>query len=250
MSDPIRPARVVLRVSDVDQSLAFYRDVVGLTPDGATLRAPGGEVLVDLRQAQRAGQVTEQATGLFHTAFLHPTRAALGATLRRVARAGVQLTGASHHLVSEALYCRDPDGHGIELYRDLPREEWPAPDPGERVKMDSIPLDVASLLDEDEITSGADGVVIGHVHLKVADVEQAIGFWTGTIGMDLTTRFGDQAAFLASGDYHHHIGANTWQSRGGRPQAADGPGLDAVVLHGPTAAEHITPDGIAVHVEA
>lgn len=258
MPDPIRPARVVLRVADVERSAAFYRDIVGLEIatlglDDGTLRAPGGDVLLELHRAEDpAARAPARAAGLFHTAFLYPDRAALGAALRRAAAHGVALTGASDHLVSEALYLDDPDGHGIELYRDRPREQWPPPAPGQRVAMDTIPLDLGPLLDEGDVTQDATGVVVGHVHLKVADVEAAVAFWTD-LGMDLMARFGAQAAFLASGGYHHHIGANTWHSAGATLGPAAAPGLDAVVLkvEAPAAAgEATTPDGVRIVLEA
>jgi catechol 2,3-dioxygenase len=258
--DPIRPARVVLRVADVERSARFYADLVGLEVatldlDAAQLRAPGtyGETLVELRRAAQPGlRPPERATGLFHTAFLYPGRPALGAALRRLAAAGAPLTGASDHLVSEALYLRDPDGHGIELYRDRPREEWPEPPPGARVAMDTLPLDVGALLDEDEIDARPDDVVIGHVHLRVADVAAAADFWEREVGLELMARFGAQAAFLASGGYHHHVGVNTWSSAGAGPEPAEGPGLDAVVLRvedAARAAELRTPDGLPVVLE-
>jgi len=151
--------------------------------------------------------------------------------------------------VSEALYLDDPDGHGIELYRDRPREQWPEPDPGEKVKMDTVPLDLGPLLDADPVDAPADGVIVGHVHLKVADVEAAVRFWTDTIGMELMARFGDQAAFLSSAGYHHHIGANTWHSAGAGPEPAEGAGLDAVVLHGERPGGLRSPDGVTIVVE-
>lgn len=253
---PIRPARVVLRVADVERSATFYADLVGLEVaelglDAGSLRAPGGETLVELRRAEDPGlRPPARATGLFHSAFLYETRAALGAALRRAAAAQIPLTGASDHLVSEALYVRDPDGHGIEIYRDRPEEEWPPAPPGQRVAMDTLPLDVGTLLDEDEIDARPEGVVLGHVHLRVADIPAAIAFWTEEIGLELMATFGPQAAFLASGGYHHHIGANTWSSAGAGPEPATGPGLDAVVLHAPQAAEHTSPDGVRVVLEA
>jgi catechol 2,3-dioxygenase len=255
VTEPIRPARVVLRVSDVERSAAFYRDVVGLEiaaldVDGGALRAPRGETLLELRRAERPGSAVKRATGLFHTAFLFPDRAALGAALRRTARARVPLTGAADHLVSEALYLDDPDGHGIELYRDRPRDEWAQPDPGEKVKIATLPLELGPLLDEPDISGPATGVVVGHVHLKVADVDAAVAFWTDDVGLELMARLGAQAAFLASGGYHHHIGANTWMTAGAGPEPPDGPGLDAVVLHADRAGELTSPDGVAVRLEA
>lgn len=253
MPDPIRPARVALRVSDVERSAAFYNAIVGLEvatadADAAALRAPGGETLLELRRAPKPGHAVKRATGLFHTAFLYPDRASLGAALRRIAQTRTPLTGASDHLVSEALYLDDPDGHGIELYRDRPRDEWPQPDPGEKVKMDTLPLPLDPLIDEAD-GDGA-GVIVGHVHLKVGDVQPAIDFWSGDVGMELMARFGPQAAFLASGGYHHHIGANTWHSAGAPPEPPDGPGLDAVVLHADRSEELRSPDGVRVVLEA
>src|SRR5213078_2385262 len=150
------PPLGVLRVSDVGRSAYFNRRVAGLRPreegDGhANLGDPGGgPVRLELRRAERPGPAPRRATGLFHTAFRYPTREQLGATLRGLVRERAPLTGASDHLVSEALYLDDPDGLGIELYRDRPREGWPAPAPGARVAMDTLPLDLESILAEPE----------------------------------------------------------------------------------------------------
>ncbi len=252
MTDPIRPARVALRVSDVERSAAFYAEIVGLevvqaNRDAAALRAPGGETLLMLRRAEQPGRVVRNASGLFHTAFLYPGRAALGDALQRIAQTRTPLTGASDHLVSEAIYLDDPDGHGIELYRDRPRDEWPPPAPGEKVAMDTLPLALEPLLEE--AAGDASGVVVGHVHLKVADVQAAVDFWSADVGMELMTRFGHQAAFLASGGYHHHIGANTWHSAGAAAEPAEAPGLDAVVLHADHAEELRSPDGVSIVLE-
>jgi catechol 2,3-dioxygenase len=249
--DPIRPARVVLRVSDVDRSAAFYSEIVGLEvasadADAAELTAPGGETLLQLRRAERPGRAVRHATGLFHTAFLYPDRARLGATLRRIAQSGTPLTGAADHLVSEAIYLDDPDGHGIEVYRDRPHEEWPEPAPGKKVPIESLPLALDSILAEDDSAGDGTGVVVGHVHLKVADVPQAIDFWTADVGLELVADLGAQAAFLRSGSYHHHIGANTWMSAGAPPEPPEGPGLEEVVLHADRDAQLRSPDGVRI----
>jgi catechol 2,3-dioxygenase len=238
MADPrIHPARVALRVSDVGRSADFYRRIGGLrvreeSADRARLAAPGeGPVLLELRRAERPGPAPRRATGLFHTAFRYPTREQLGATLRGLLRDGAPLTGASDHLVSEALYLDDPDGLGIELYRDRPRGEWPAPPPGWKVAMDTTPLDLESVLAEPEPDDDpATGMDVGHVHLKVSSVEDAIRFWSEALGLDLMAQLGPQAAFLATEGYHHDIGANTWMSAGAGPEPREGPGLDEVVL--------------------
>jgi catechol 2,3-dioxygenase len=206
-----------------------------------------GELLT-LRPSAQPGPAPQRATGLFHTAFLYPTRGQLGAALLRVARERAAFSGASDHLVSEALYLDDPDALGIELYRDRPRETWPAPQPGEKVRMDTLPLDLQALAAEAE--GDASGLRIGHVHLKVADVDEAVRFWTAEVGLELMAGWAGQAAFLAADGYHHHIGVNTWFSRGAEPEPPDGPGLDAVVLAGTGRDEELrTPDGLRVVLE-
>jgi catechol 2,3-dioxygenase len=184
-----------------------------------------------------------------------------------VASERAPFSGASDHLVSEALYLDDPDALGIELYRDRPRETWPAPEPGEKVRMDTLPLDLQALAAEAEGdgsgvrpsgepgwraggNAASSGVRIGHVHLKVSDVDEAVRFWTREVGLDLMAGWAGQAAFLAADGYHHHIGVNAWHSRGADPEPPEGPGLDAVVIGGTGRAEELrTPDGLRVVLE-
>ena len=238
MAEPrVHPARVALRVSDVGRSADFYRRIGGFRvreedANRATLASPDdGPVLLELRHAERPGPAPRRATGLFHTAFRYPTREQLGATLRGLVRQRAPLTGASDNLVSEALYLDDPDGLGIELYRDRPREDWPAPSPGFKVAMDTLPLDLESVLSEPEPDGDpAAGMDVGHVHLKVATVDDAVRWWTNALGLDLMAQLGPQAAFLSTEGYHHDIGANTWMSAGAEPEPGEGPGLDEVVL--------------------
>jgi catechol 2,3-dioxygenase len=227
-----------MRVADVARSAAFYDAIVG----------PLVSDLLSLRASERQGPAPRRATGLFHTAFVYPTRGQLGAALLRVASERAAFSGASDHLVSEALYLDDPDALGIELYRDRPRETWPAPEPGEKVRMDTLPLDLQALAAEAAGDSG--GVRIGHVHLKVADVEEAVRFWTADVGLELMAGWAGQAAFLAADGYHHHIGVNAWHSRGADPEPPEGPGLDAIVIGGTGRAEELrTPDGLRVVLE-
>ena len=250
-------ARVALRASDLDRSIDWYGRVVGLAlrkrENGrATLGAPdGGPVLLELREADTPGAAPRAAAGLFHTAFRYPTRAALGAALRRIVTGHESFTGASDHAVSEALYLDDPDAIGVELYRDRPREEWPPPRPGDKVFMTTEPLDAEGVLAaaEGDLPDAAAGVDVGHVHLKVADVEQAVDFWTQQVGMELMARYGADAAFIADEGYHHHVGANSWYSRGAALEPGEGPGLDRVVIAGADARTLVTPDGVEVVFE-
>ena len=221
------PGSVRLRVGDLERSLLFYTERLGFTvrsQEGAEARlgTPSREILVLVEQpgAQRA----RRATGLYHFAVLLPSRAALARSLARLAEVRQPLQGASDHLVSEALYLADPEGNGIELYRDRPRSEW-VRENGALV-MSTLPLDLDALLEEHarhgSPWSGLpDGTVLGHVHLHVAHIAPAERFYRDLLGLTLTTRYGEMASFLAAGDYHHHVAVNTWQGVGA-PRPPDG----------------------------
>ena len=214
-----RMGLVELSVSDLDQSLAYWQDAIGLR---VLSREDGtAELGVDtplLRFVEEPGvRPADGFTGLFHVALLVPDRPSLGRFLAHAAREQIPLEGLSDHDVSEAIYLRDPDRHGIEVYADRPREQWEG-QVWER--MTTIPLDAASLLAE----AGEDGfdglperTTVGHVHLRVRDVDETIRFYRDTLGMGLTAQLGDTAAFLSAGGYHHHIGGNTWETRGAEP---------------------------------
>jgi catechol 2,3-dioxygenase len=207
---------VELSVSDLERSLGYYRNAIGLdllavNGGDASLGAGGTELL---RLVEEPGaRPSHGYSGLFHFALLVPDRASLGQWLAHVARDRVALTGASDHTVSEALYLRDPDHHGIEIYADRPREQWEG-----RVGqlMGSIPLDLEDLVAEadDDFDGLPDGTTMGHVHLSVADVDETTRFYRDRLGLDVTAQLGDQAVFLSAGGYHHHLGGNTWNSRG------------------------------------
>jgi catechol 2,3-dioxygenase len=223
---------VDLRVDDLDAATAFYRDVVGLEDPSRLVR------LTD--EGVRA-KAPRRASGLFHTAFRFPTRADLGDALRRAAP---YLTGASDHGVSEALYLDDPAGNGVELYWDRPREVWPN-------DMFTAPLDLEDLARQ---AAGGDrapeGTDIGHVHLKVSSLPRAEGFWVGDLGFEIMHRYGDQASFIATGGYHHHVGLNTWMSRDAELAPPEAAGLDRVVFATDgEAREAVDPDGIRVRLE-
>jgi len=220
-----RVGRVALTATDVDELAAFYRDVVGLavisrTADRATLGA-GDTPLLELREDASAQPRPASAAGLFHTAFRVPDRGALGDALDRV-HDRWRLTGASDHRVSEALYLRDPEGNGVEIYRDRPRDEWPTTDG--RVEMTTAPLDLDALAaDAAGADAAPDGTDVGHVHLEVTDLDESREFYVDALGLQLRQQMGNEALFVAAGDYHHHVGLNTWNHRSA---PADGRGLD------------------------
>lgn len=183
--------------------------------------------LLTLTRLHHPTPVPPTSTGLFHAALLHSTRADLAETLLRVASAGWPLSGAADHGVSEALYLDDPDGLGLELYVDRPRESWPAPAAGERIRMFTRALDLDDLMSTARARPSpfmSPETVIGHVHLKVADLERSVRFYRDGLGLELQALL-PSAAFLAADGYHHHVGANTWQSLGGGPAPESAPGL-------------------------
>jgi catechol 2,3-dioxygenase len=217
---------VHLTVSDLERSLDYYRDSVGLsvidrTGGQAELGAGGKPLLVLVEEpgALPAGR----HTGLYHFALLVPRRVDLARWLAHAARDRVPLTGLSDHFVSEALYLSDPDGHGIEIYWDRPREVWEGQ---VDTRMTTLPLDVDQLLGElddpatDRFEALPPGTTMGHVHLKVADVAGTVAFYRDVLGFAVMAQLGPQAVFLSAGGYHHHIGANIWESAGAPPPPA------------------------------
>jgi catechol 2,3-dioxygenase len=246
---------VSLVVSDLDAQQAFYERAVGLrtlerTSDTASLGPEGGPVLLELTGRPQAPPRPTRSTGLFHFAILLPSRLELARSLPRLVHAGQGLTGASDHLVSEALYLRDPEDNGIEIYRDRPREEWPSE--GGQLRMDTLPLDLDGVLAElDASPAEADGLPAatrtGHVHLQVADLAEAGAFYEGAIGLDVTVRSYPGALFLSRGGYHHHVGVNTWASAGAPAPPPGARGLDRFEL---VLAEEAELEAVAARLQA
>jgi catechol 2,3-dioxygenase len=225
---------VRLTVADLDGLRDFYRDVIGLneldTSNGVVRMGTGDPS--DLAVIELVGDPDAQprprgTSGLFHLAILVPSRSALARALQRVAEAGWRLSGASDHLVSEALYLSDPEGNGIELYRDRPRDQWPVRDGV--LQMDTLPLDLDGVLGElrrEDASAGMPpGTRIGHVHLNVGDLAAAEAFYSGALGFDVTVRGYPGALFVSAGGYHHHLGLNTWAGEGAPPPPPDARGL-------------------------
>ena len=233
----MRIGSATLAVSDLSSSADFYERVLGLpvisrAEDSALLGPDHEHPLLTLTGLADPTPTPPGSTGLFHVAYLHPSRAALAATVRRVVAGRWPIDGASDHGVSEALYLSDPDGLGIEIYVDRPRELWERPPDGRGVQMVTLPLDLDSLLAEGSAEATAAmgaNTAIGHVHLKVSDVPRAVAFYRDALGLDEQARL-PSAGFLSAGGYHHHIGLNSWQSQGGRPAPDSAPGLRQVKL--------------------
>ncbi len=215
---------VHLTVSDLARSLGYYREAIGLdvianSEGRASLGAGERELLVLVEEAgARPGL---GYTGLFHFALLVPERVDLARWLAHAGRDRVPLVGLSDHYVSEALYLSDPDGHGIEVYRDRPRDVWEGQ---VDARLTTQPLDVADLLGALEGPPASEpfeglpeGTVMGHVHLRVASIPETVEFYRDVLGFELMAQLGPQAAFLSAGGYHHRVGANTWESFGAAP---------------------------------
>ena len=217
---PMRVGMVTLRVRKLDPVADFYRDVIGLAvmerdATSATLGAGGVKLLV-LEAHPNAADEQKRAAGLYHTAFLMPTRKDLARWLVHAAKNKVPLSGFADHLVSESVYLDDPEGNGIEVYADRPPETWKWD--GGSVAMATDQLDIDDLVSltstkTSDYAKAPDGLRIGHMHLRVGDLAQANGFYRAAIGFD-PTRERQGAAFLSSGRYHHHLGLNVWQSAG------------------------------------
>jgi catechol 2,3-dioxygenase len=235
---------VRLTVADLEGLRGFYRDAIGLaelgSEDGVVrlgTDGPSGEAIIELVGNPNAPPRPRGTSGLFHLAILVPSRADLARALQRVAEAGWRLSGASDHLVSEALYTSDPEGNGIELYRDRPRDEWPVRDGV--LQMDTLPLDLDGVLGElrrEEAEAGMPlGTRIGHVHLNVGDLAAAEAFYSGALGFDVTVRGYPGALFASAGGYHHHLGLNTWAGEGVPPPPAGSRGLRQFAIELPGA---------------
>jgi catechol 2,3-dioxygenase len=229
---PLHIGTVGMMVRDLDRLIAYYRDMLGLTVlerrrQGALLGI-GGVALLELIHRPDALPDDPREAGLYHTAFLMPTRADLARWILHAARSRVPITGASDHDVSEAIYLDDPEGNGVEVYCDRPRERWRRD--GQLIFQKTDPLDIDAIVrDIDPATvtypGAPEGLRIGHIHLRVGDVARAETFYCGVLGLDVTRRRSG-ATFLSSGGYHHHVAVNVWHSNGAGTRNRKRAGLD------------------------
>lgn len=216
---------VTLQVADLERSVEFYRTTLGLAElgrdGGVALLGAGARPLVELRERRGARPAGRGRLGLFHFAILLPDRPALGRFVRHLADLGVD-AGAGDHLVSEAFYLADPDGLGIEVYADRPREGWRRR--GRELMMATDPVDVAAVVaagGDGTWTGLPEGTTMGHVHLHVGDLVLASRFYSEALGLDRMVWSYPGALFLSAGGYHHHLATNLWAGSGARPPEAD-----------------------------
>ncbi len=233
---------VSLAVADLNRSLNYYTHGLGFAvleqhEGNATLGVPGTPLLFLTEEtgAQPFPHDRYGYTGLYHFAILTPSRADLGRWLRHWLAEGFPFPGQGDHLVSEAFYITDPDGNGIEVYRDRPRQEWPYING--QLQMAADPIDIQGVLAAAEQegkpwTGMAAGTRLGHMHLQVGDIPQAEAFYHRVLGFDITARM-PSALFVSAGGYHHHIGMNTWHSRGAGPAPAGTAGLRCFTIEMP-----------------
>ena len=236
---------VRLTVNDLERSRTFYERAIGLRSveldDGTLAVGVAGErPLIELQGDSSAPRLNRRTPGLYHLAILLPSRLDLAFALARLAETRWPLDGASDHLVSEALYLSDPDGNGIEIYRDRPRSEWRHV--GGQLQMSTLALDLNDVLGElragSELQAAApSGTTIGHVHLQVGDLDEAEAFYHGVLGFEVMVRGYPGALFVSAGGYHHHIGLNTWHSAGAARATAGSVGLRSFEVELPDEAE-------------
>jgi catechol 2,3-dioxygenase len=231
-----------LTVTSLDRSLPLYRDVLGLAlhrrDDGEAVLGDGATDVLVLREEPLARPAGRHA-GLYHVALLYPTRAELARAAVRLAATRTRISGASDHGTHEAIYLDDPDGNGVELAADRPREVWPTveqlqahprPDP---LDVDGLFGEVAG---EEPRPRAAEGVRVGHVHLHVSEIEPTIRFYRDGLGFDISFEV-PSVAFFSAGGYHHHVGTNTWRGVHVPPAPVDAVGLRHFTVQVPAAAD-------------
>ena len=235
LSRPVHVGRAHLVVRDLETMAGFYGEALGLkrieqSASGVELGA-GERVLLTLTTRGDAAPAPRNAAGLFHNAFLMPDRAELAHWVAHAAHLGLQFDGASDHLVSEAIYLSDPEGNGIEVYRDRRPDEWTYHADG-TVEMDTRRLDLQALYDSAAKTPWAGmspEAALGHIHLQVGNVPEADRFYEGVLGLKKMASY-PGASFFSSGSYHHHVAANVWNSRNAPARTGAMTGLQGYAL--------------------
>lgn len=236
LTRPAHVGRAHLVVRDLANTASFYQSMLGLkvieqSVSGVVLGA-GETPLLTLTTGNDVAEAPRSAAGLFHNAFLMPNRRELAHWLAHAVNRGVELQGASDHLVSEAIYLSDPEGNGIEIYADRPVRDW-AFHPDGTVEMATLRLDLQALYDsapKGDWGGMADGAAVGHIHLQVGNIPEADKFYEGVLGLKKMAAY-PGASFFGSGTYHHHVAANIWNSRGTAPRSGRMSGLQGYTIH-------------------
>lgn len=231
---PIRIGKVTLTVRDLPKVRDYYSQAIGLhviDEDKTSARmGAGGDVFLELQQDTNAALNSQREAGLFHTAFLLPSRKDLASWINHIAANRMPIQGASDHIVSEAIYLSDPEGNGIEVYADKPASSWEWSSNG--VKMATDRLDIEGLLaagNNGPWNGAPDATFVGHIHLQVGDLSETEKFYGDVLGFELVTRY-PGANFFSTGHYHHHLGTNIWNSRGAGHRSAGKTGLKSFEL--------------------
>jgi catechol 2,3-dioxygenase len=258
LPDATHLGSVTLAVADLSRAVNFYSQTLGIPvisqSDHSASLGVDGKPLVVLNEKEGAKRPPRHSTGLYHAAILLPTRADLGRLITHLAEIKVPMSGYADHLVSEAFYLNDPDGNGLELYRDRPRNEWPMD--GDLVQMENAPINFDEFFADAERegkpwTGMPTGTTLGHMHLKIGNDKDAQAFYTDVVGFSVMAYY-PSAVFVSAGGYHHHLGLNMWESRGAGAPPADSVGLqewsivvpDANALN--AAAERLTNAGALI----
>ena len=222
---------VSLTVADFERSLPYYQRNIGLTllerSGNMALLGTAVQPLLQLNE-QPGAKVTRGTTGLYHFALLVPNRLELAKTFKNLVDTDTPLGGFSDHSVSEAIYLSDPDGNGIEIYRDRTPDKWPRQNG--RLQMNTMPLDLQSLMGElhgrsPEWQGLHSDTKMGHIHLHIRNLDEAEDFYSNKLGFERIMRYGTAAGFVSAGGYHHHVGLNTWAGQGAPPPPPDAAGL-------------------------
>lgn len=251
--------RVGLRVRDLQGSLAYYRQlgfsiVREQQAEGIVGLGVGETEILTLRHTPEARPRAAHTAGLYHFAVLLPSEVDLASFLRHSLRGeGVRIDGSSDHLVSQALYLNDPEGNGIEVYADRPREQWPRMDGAGTPRMDTLPLKTQELLAKaGEFHGFPAGTILGHMHLNVGELDRSLAWYEQTFGLNLMVNLYNQAGFVSWDGYHHHLGLNTWNGPHAARHEQDVSGIDFFELARPglQAGSYTDPDGVTVVVSA